>query len=236
MPIITISRGSFTHGGVIAETVAEKLGYECISREVLLDVSKKFNVPEIKLTRAIHEAPKVLERFTFGRERYINYIRAEILKYLVKDNIVYHGFAGHFFVKDIPHVMKVRIIADMEYRIQCMMERENVSEDEARTMVVAVDEERQKWGQKLYGIDTWDSRLYDLVVNINKISIDHAVKMICDTVELNQFQATPESQALLDALYNEAKYTLENNPDRAPFFEPMRMKPWHNDSSSLSER
>ncbi|MCF8068835.1 MAG: cytidylate kinase-like family protein [Desulfobacterales bacterium] len=229
MSIITISRGSFTHGGVVAEKVAEKLGYECISREVLLDVSKKFNVPEIKLTRAIHDAPRVLERFTFGRDRYINYIRAEILKYLVKDNMVYHGFAGHFFVKDIPHVMKIRICADMSYRVKCMMEREKISEEEAKNQVVGVDEERQKWGRKLYGIDTWDSRMYDLVININKISVDHAVKIICDIINSDFFKTTPESQKQMDALYADANEILEKSPDQAPFFEPMRLKPWQND-------
>lgn len=35
MAIITISRGSYSKGKEVAEKVAEKLGYECISRDVL---------------------------------------------------------------------------------------------------------------------------------------------------------------------------------------------------------
>ncbi len=35
MSIIIISRGSYTHGIEVAEKVAQKLGYECFSRENL---------------------------------------------------------------------------------------------------------------------------------------------------------------------------------------------------------
>ena len=60
MSIVTISKGSYTHGGQVAEKVAKKLGYNCISREILLEISKEFNVPEIKLIRAISDAPTFL--------------------------------------------------------------------------------------------------------------------------------------------------------------------------------
>jgi hypothetical protein len=63
MAIITISRGSYSKGKQIAEKVAKTLGYECISREVLLEASKEFNIPEVKLIRAVHDAPSILSRF-----------------------------------------------------------------------------------------------------------------------------------------------------------------------------
>lgn len=68
----------------------------------------------MKLTRAVHDAPSILERFVQGKERYVAFIQASLLKYLKEDKIVYHGLAGHFFVTGVSHVLKVRIIADME--------------------------------------------------------------------------------------------------------------------------
>ena len=67
MSIITISRGSYSRGKEVAEKVAAALGYECISRDILLEASDQFNIPEIKLVRAIHDAPSILERFTYGK-------------------------------------------------------------------------------------------------------------------------------------------------------------------------
>lgn len=233
MSIITISKGSYTHGGILAERIADKLGYNCISREILLDISKEFNIAELKLIRAIEDAPSFLERYTFGREKYIAYIRSAMLDHLVKDNIVYHGFAGHFFVKDIPHVLKVRVVADMDERIQYMMKRENVSEEEAFRIVEKVDKERKDWSMKLYGIDTWDCRLYDMTINIGRITLDDAVDMICQTVKLKAFQTTDKSQLQIEKMASDSRLEIRNKV--SPFFEPIRESPWGKENENKEE-
>jgi cytidylate kinase len=200
MAIITISRGSYTYGKAIAEKVAQELGFECIAREVLIEASGEFNINEIKLIRAIHDAPSVLERFAQGKGKYIAYIRAALLKRLQKDNIVYHGLAGHFFVKGVSHVLKVRIISDLEQRVKLEMEREHIAREEALRVLKNDDEERRRWSKHLYGIDTWNPSLYDLVLNMRTIGIDDAVAIICDTVRLEHFQTTSESQKAMDDL------------------------------------
>ena len=200
MSIITISRGSYSRGKDVAEKVAQALGYECISRDVLIGVSEQFNIPEIKLVRAIHDAPSLLDRFGHGKERYVAYIRAALLKHVQKDNVVYHGLAGHFFLMGIPHVLKVRIIADIEDRIKEEMKRENISAETARFILKKDDDERRKWGLKLYGIDTSDPSLYDIVLHIKTLKVQDAVKILVDTVKLPSFKTTPESQGILDDL------------------------------------
>lgn len=226
MPVIIISKGSYSHGGKVAGKVADRLGCECISRDILIEASKKFNVSELRLIRAVEDVPSFLERYTFGREKYINYIKAAILNSIAKGNVVYHGFAGHFFVQDIAHVLKVRIIADMQERITYMMQRENVSREEAARMVNKVDEDRTKWSMKLYGMDTWDSRLYDLVINIGKVTLDDAVDLICQTAVLKPFQPTAESQELLEQRACEALDKAEDRDNVSPFFEPLRDPPY----------
>jgi cytidylate kinase len=194
MAIITISRGSFSRGREVAERVAKKLDYEVVSREIILETSKDFNIPEIKLIRAIHDAPSFLERFTFGRERYLAHIASTLLDHMEKDHIVYHGLAGHFFVKHISHVLKVRIIADREERLKIKMEREKTSREKALEALEKDDHERRQWSLKLYGVDTWDPSLYDLVLHIHKLTVENAADLICHTVQLEQFKPTPESQ------------------------------------------
>src|SRR5208283_1352220 len=158
MAIITISRGSYYRGREVAEKLAAKLGYDCISREILLAASQEFNIPEIKLVRAIEDAPKILERFTSDkRKKYVAYIRAALLKHVQKDNVVYHGLFGNFFLQDIPHVLKVRIVGNLEARIADEVEREGIAADKAREILVRDDEERRKWALHLYKADTWDA-------------------------------------------------------------------------------
>jgi cytidylate kinase len=205
MSIITISRGSYSRGKEVAEKLARKLGYDCISRDILLEASAEFNIPEIKLVRALHDAPTVLERFTYGKERYLAYLRSTMLQHVLKDNVVYHGLAGHYFLQDVPHVLKARIIADIEARVKEEMKRENISEAEARHILKKDDEERRKWGLQIYGIDTWDPNLYDIVLHINRLTVDDAVDILSDTVQKAAFRTTPASQKLLGNLALSAK-------------------------------
>ncbi len=200
MSVITISRGSYSKGKEVAEKIAQRLGYTCISRDVVLEASEEFNIPEIKLVRALHDAPSVLSRFTGGKRKYIAFIRAALLRHFNQDNIVYHGLAGHFFVKGIPHVLKVRIIADMEDRVLCEMAREGISRKEACHILKKDDEERRKWSRTLYGIDPQDPSLYDLVIHIRKTTVDDAVNIICHSVGLKDFQTTPASKTAMEDL------------------------------------
>jgi cytidylate kinase len=200
MTIITISRGSYSRGREVAEKLAKKLGYACISRDILLETSGEFNIPEIKLIRALHDAPTVLERFQHGKERYLSYLKAGLLQHAQKDNVVYHGLAGHYFLKGIPHVIKVRIIADMDDRIQEEMKRENISAEKALYILKKDDEERRKWGLQVYGTDTWDSRLYDMVLRIKSLSVDDVVGILFQAAHLPTFQATKESQKMVNDL------------------------------------
>ena len=198
MAVITISRGSNSRGKEVAERVAKKLGYDCISRDVLLEASERFNISEIRLNRAIHDGPSILERFTYGKEEYITYIEAALLKYLREDNIVYHGLAGHFFVQNITHVLKIRIIADMKERVRIEMNKKKISWDEAEQIIKNDDEQRKKWSLSLYGMDTANPSLYDLLIHIGRLSTEDAADIICRTAKLNCFQTTPESQKIMD--------------------------------------
>ena len=216
MAIITISRGSYTHGKIVANKIAEALGYRCIGRELLIEASKEFNIPEIKLTQAISNAPSILDRFTYGKEKYISYIQAAFLKQIKKDNVVYHGFAGHFFVKDIPCVLKVRINADIKLRVKLVMEREGISEPEAIRYINRLDEERREWSKSLYGIDTNDSSLYELVFKIGEISVEDVVEYICGLIKKGYFTLDEECKKRIEdmSLSAEVKVALiEISPD-----------------------
>ncbi|MDP3480504.1 MAG: cytidylate kinase-like family protein, partial [Desulfoprunum sp.] len=204
MSIITIARGSYSRGKEVAERLAKKLGYECIARDILLEASEEFNIPEIKLIRAIHDSPKVLERFFGGSERYVKYYRSALLQHARKDNIVYHGLAGHFFLKDIPHVLKIRINADINTRVKEEMIRENISAEEALYVLKKDDEERRKWSIHVYGMDPWDSRLYDMVINVCTLSPEDAVDIIYGLLQKPTFRTTPESQRLINSLARSA--------------------------------
>lgn len=197
MTIITISRGSFSRGKEIAEEVAGELGYECVARRVLLEASRVYDIPEVKLARAIHDAPSVLDRVGGGKERYVAYIQAALADRVKEGGVVYHGLAGHFLLRDIPHVLKVRVNAALDYRVRMVMERDGVPREEALRVLHRDDAARINWSRRIWGFNQRDSSLYDLVVNIDRISVKDAVKVICMLARTDQFKATAESRRIM---------------------------------------
>jgi cytidylate kinase len=193
MAIITISRGSYSMGVIVAERVAAQLGYSVISRDLLLSASDRFHIPEIKLVRAIHDAPSILERFRHSKQSYLAYIRAALADRVSGDNVVYHGLAGHVLLKNIKGVLKVRITADIGYRAAREAARENISEQEARSILEKDDHQRRGWTKSIHGVDPWDSSLYDLVIRIDRFKVDDAVSFICQAAQSEAFRTTEES-------------------------------------------
>jgi cytidylate kinase len=212
MSIIAISRGSYSRGVEIAEIVAKRLNYQCLDRDVLIEASKEFNLPEVKLIQALEDPPSFFERFSKMKKIYIDYIQAALINNLRADNIVYHGLAGHFFVKDIPHVLKVRIIADLEYRIKFVMERDKVKRDKAIDFLKKIDNSRREWGQHLYGLNLEDPIHYDIVINTEIMSSEVAADIICKMVTSKQFQTTPASQNKMDNLALSLQKKIDNLP------------------------
>ena len=200
MSIITLSRGSYSKGKEVAEKVAQRLGYECLSREVVLEASGRYHIPEIKMVKAIHDAPSILDRLNHSKKSFIACYQSALARHVQKDNVVYHGLAGHLLLTGIPHVFKVRVIADLSDRIRNEMKREGISEKKARASLQKDDNERRKWTQSLYGVDPWDSSLYDLVIHIHQFSVEDAVDFICRGAALDPFKTTRESQRKMDDL------------------------------------
>ncbi len=211
MAIITFSRGCFSHGKEIAECVAAKLGYECISQEILLEASQFFRVPEEKLFASLHDAPGLLERLTHVRQRFIDGFQAMLLEHVVNDNVVYHGFAGQMLLGDISHVLRVRVIANMEERIKMVQNQQQITREEALHLIEREDHERAEWYRTIYRIDMNDSRLYDLVLHVDRFRIDDACDIVCRAASRDTFKSTPRSRAAIAdlSLESHVKIALE---------------------------
>jgi cytidylate kinase len=200
MGVITISRGSYSRGKAVAEKAAKHLGYDVVSRDLLLSASERFHVPEIRLIRAIHDAPGILSRLSHSKQSYLAFIQAALTERVSKDNVVYHGLAGHLLLWQIPGVLKVRITADLETRVANEVQREGISAREAREIILEDDHQRRKWTQSLHGLDPWDSSLYDLVIRVDRLSVDDAVDFICKAAMREGFQTTDKMRQKMEDL------------------------------------
>ncbi len=171
MAIITISRGTFSGGKAVAEILAQRLGYPCVSREIILDAAKQYGISEQKLTAAINEPPSFWQQVPEKRIAYLSFVTAALLERAKEGNLVYHGHAGHLLLSGISHTIRARVIADTEFRIKAAMEQRDLTREEAIVAIDKVDKERVKWTRFLYGVEWQDPSLYDVVLNLEHMTV-----------------------------------------------------------------
>lgn len=194
MPIITISRGTYSSGDDLAELVAGKLGYRCVAEEFLNDASQEYDIPTEKLNKALVGKLRIRDRLSLKRMHRLALIGSTLCEQVKDEDVVYHGHAGHFLLKDVPHVLKVRLIAGMEYRINNAMLRHDVNRKDAKRLIEKLDDARIKWSNFLFGIDTRDPKLYDLILNVERLTLSGSCDVVCATAKLKRFHKTQESQ------------------------------------------
>jgi cytidylate kinase len=187
-------------GRKLAEMLADRLHYRCLSREVIIKAASEFGVPEDKLLEAIRKSPTIFQKLTFEREQYLAYIQTILCEYAKDDNLIYHGNAGHFLLPGVSHVLRIRLLAEMPYRTKAAMDQFNYSEKEAVDYIREVDKERVKWTKFLYGKDWRSPELYDIVFNLGRTDLDFVCELVIHAVGQPEFQTTPQSTKAMNDL------------------------------------
>jgi cytidylate kinase len=201
MSVITISRGFLSGGEALAECLAERLGYRCVDRDVIVEKAAAQGVAQQEIVDAMQKPPTFLERFTHKKYLYLTLVQAALTEEVRTGRVVYHGNAGHLLLEGGAPVLRVRIVAPMDFRIQMARKRLKLTEREAIEYLNKRDLERQKWTQYLYGTDWFDPGLYDVVINLEHITIPESCATIASLVKRQPcYEFGPDCQAIMDNL------------------------------------
>jgi cytidylate kinase len=196
MPIITIARTAFSGGEKIAEEIAKRLDYPIFNRKELISkASEDFEMPETKLVETMDEPPKLWQQDRDKRDAHFNLIRATFLK-LCRDkgNLVYHGFSGQELIRGVSHVLRMLVTAQEDFRIEEATRELSIEREDAYRTVYKNDNKISKWSRYMYGLEWNDPSLYDLVIQIGRISIQSAVEMILGLIQTRNFESTEASR------------------------------------------
>ncbi|MCL4402265.1 MAG: cytidylate kinase-like family protein [Acidobacteria bacterium] len=215
MSVITISRGSFSGGKLLAECLSKTLGYRCVDREVIVERAAAHGVSQEELRDALDKPPTLLERFQHKKYLYLVLIQAALAEEVRTGRAVYHGNAGHLLLKGGAHVLRVRIIAPMEFRLKMAQERLKLSRAEALDYIARMDQDRRKWTQYLYGVDWGDPGNYDIVLNLEYLKISEACDAVCALARQRCFEFTPRCQAAMNDLALASRVRAELALDEA---------------------
>ena len=183
MAIITISRQMGTGGIPIARKAAEKLGYTLVDGDAIIEVADQYGLTRESLELADEKPPHFSEKLDIKHETALNLIELIILEFALKGNVIIYGRGGQDLLEGINSVLRVRIIAPFEDRVERWAEREWLDPDRARILVRKSDQQRAGFIKYYFDRDWDDSLGYDLVINTQRLSEETAVRLICDGIK-----------------------------------------------------
>lgn len=217
MAIITISRGSMSGGRIVAECLADMLDAPVVANEVLQSAALKLGLPEETVREKFETTPGFWSRLNRDREIYLLAVRTALADRCVEGNLVYHGLAGQFLLRDMPGVLRVRLIAPAERRIQYLADSHHrLSRQAAEEFIQNVDQERARWVRTLFDADVEDPFLYDITVNQRWLTVDTACVGIADLARHPDYEVTPEVLKEIQAFADRCHEELEaggRNPE-----------------------
>ena len=199
MPIVTISRGTFSGGEALANCLKQKLGCPAVGVEVIKEAATLYGISESEISQQLKQGPKVWERLLGEKRRlYFIALQSAMAERAAKGDFIYYGLAGHFLLQGVPNVLKVRLVAPLSHRIKNEMAKQNISEGAAKEYIEKVDERRKQWTRFFYNVDWTDPSLYDMVINLENLSLDTACGMVMYALSQPEFQSSPEKKKAVE--------------------------------------
>jgi len=216
--IITISRGSKSGGQQMAECLAAQLQYPIVGREIVQEAASRLGVSDEALSHQMEHAPKLWDRNAATRRLYVAAVQATLAEHVAEGDLVYHGLAGQLLLRGLPAVLRVRLIAPRERRVRTLVETHQMDESSAEEFIKHVDVARARWVKAMYGEDIEDPALYDVVVNLEAMSVPGACAVLATVAKRPDFAVTGEVKACLQAfrLASNVKVALARAPETRP--------------------
>lgn len=202
--VITISRELGSGGHTIGRKLAERLNVRFCDKELIKELSKRFNLTPASIERLKSEKKNWLTGFiqrlapapspagfvggdsVYGKEftptvttDEIFAAEKEILCAMAEaESCVIAGRSGFFVLKDFPNKVDIFITASRENRILRTMRKQNFPRELAEEVLGKVDAARENYIRRYAGVSRYDARNYNLTLNVDGMTEDQAVAII----------------------------------------------------------
>ena len=199
--VITINREVGSGGRTVGRILAEKLGVKYCDKAVIEGLTKKFGlsperIEEIKAQKKswwndINNYYQTLVNSTSlpmdAEVKLDNATMFETEKRILQElatqsSCVVAGRTGFMVFREWPNHLNVFIQASMEHRIKRIMNRKNVTMEQARDIIAKMDATREAYIKKYEDTTRYDTRNYQLVISMDDLTENDAAEIIIDYV------------------------------------------------------
>jgi len=210
MAILTIARKYGSGGREIGKAIAHQLNYDYFDRgRILSDMRAEGKQWEERAKYFDENYPDLWERYDWTFRGFVALNQSYFLSYASKDKAVIMGRGGNFLLKGIPFVLRVRIIAPLEKRIEKVMEKEGVNSENARWLIEKADHEMAGAIYLIYGRD-WDNpEEYEMVFDTGIQTHDEIITTIKNGLLEKETLNTEKARRILQLRALAAKIKAE---------------------------
>jgi cytidylate kinase len=177
MYYVTFSRKMGTQGTEIAKLVAKELQYAFYDTEDIEKAAREMGfLDDIKEVN--DKAPPPLKRlFSYRPEIGLDRLYTVMYDLAHRGSAVILGRGGNMLFRSLPNALHVRVIASPEKRIHNLVER-GYTQGAAEMVMEKNDQERESFIRFAFHRDWDDPSLYDVVLNMDKLTVPLAADMI----------------------------------------------------------
>ena len=188
--VITINREVGSGGRTVGRILAGKLGVPYYDKALTKPLEEKFNLSkdqieqlkgnnrswweEIKRVLILGEvAANSSEYYDEKNKRLVTseavlQAEKEILQSIAdEESCVIAGRSAFFVMNNHQNRLNIFIQASMEYRLKRIMEKQNLTEKEAKRVIKELDETREEYLKNNAHTSRYDTRNYDLVIKMD---------------------------------------------------------------------
>jgi cytidylate kinase len=195
MPIVAMTREMGSLGRDVAALIAQRRGRKVVYHEIIDQLANKMRLRKSHVARLLEGRAGLWEKLQASETSLSIFTADETYRMLLDDTTgVLRGWGAVHLLTNIPHVMRVRVCAPMEMRVERMMERLGTMDREAvQRELVYSDEAHTAIARRHFRLDWRDPEHYDVVLSTARLTPDECADELERMMELPRFQPTADS-------------------------------------------
>jgi len=190
-PFITISREPGTSGPEIARRLSNQLKMELFAGQIAKQLAESAHVDEKAVRSIIEKAltkrddwlTSLFESRHLWPDKFLYHLNKVISTIKNHGNAVILGLGAQYILPP-EKTFRVRLIGSLESRIKRIMDARGSSRQVAEKYVTATETDRRVFIQKFFKADSTNPYDYDLIINMDTMSVDGAVETIITAFEV----------------------------------------------------
>ncbi len=164
--IYTLSR----EGGIDFSPILNDLKQQDIpvlDSDALHQEQLKLDVGQRLLENFGERSPRFRDLWGVHKDYYLSFLRLSICRFASQDSGIIYGHGASFILSQLPAIMKIKLIAPEDYRVQLVAKEQQLSEHEARALIHKRERERIGFHRFFFDANWNDESCYDLILNLS---------------------------------------------------------------------